>query len=70
MISTFGRRNAHIAGLMLVVASALAFSLAGVLTKMIGADAWTISCWRGLVGGALIAAYVAWQGRDKPLLET
>ena len=70
MVSTLGHRNTHIAGLALVAASALAFSLAGVLTKMISADAWTISCWRGLVGGALIVAYVAWQGRERSLLET
>ena len=64
------RRDAHAVGVVLVVASALAFSLAGILTKLIDADAWTISCWRGLVGGVLIAAYVAWLGRDKPLRGT
>lgn len=50
-----------------MVASALVFSLAGVLTKAIAADAWIIACWRGLLGGLLIAGYVAWSGRDKPL---
>ncbi len=50
----------RIVGIFLVVASALAFSLAGVLTKLISTDAWTISCWRGLVGGLLITGYVAW----------
>jgi len=50
----------HALGVILVIASALAFSLAGTLTKLIAADAWTISCWRGLIGGMLITAYVAW----------
>ena len=61
--------STHAIGVALVLASALAFSLAGVLTKMISADAWTISCWRGLIGGVLITAYVAWLGRDKPFRE-
>ena len=42
---------------MLVIASAAVFSLSGVLTKMIASDAWTIACWRGLIGGGLIALY-------------
>ena len=37
---------------------------------MISADVWTIACWRGLLGGMLITAYVAWLGRHKPLRET
>jgi len=49
-----------VVGVILVVASAFAFSLAGVLTKMISTDAWTISCWRGLMGGLLITIYAAW----------
>ncbi len=65
-----GRRDGHLLGVLLVVASALAFSLAGVLTKSIAADAWTIACWRGLLGGMLIALYVAWLGRAKPPRES
>lgn len=45
-------------GITLILASALVFALAGVLTKSISADALTIACWRGLVGGMLIGAYV------------
>lgn len=56
-------------GVSLVIASALVFSLSGVLTKAIEADAWTIACWRGLLGGLLIAAYVALSRRERPLLE-
>ncbi|MEM9439791.1 MAG: DMT family transporter [Pseudomonadota bacterium] len=60
----------HALGVVLVLASDLAFSLAGVLAKWITADAWTISCWRGLVGGFLITAYVAWLGRRNPFEKT
>lgn len=69
MFDSIGRRDTHLLGIFLVVASALVFSFAGVLTKSITADAWTIACWRGLLGGALIAAYVAWLERAKPLRE-
>lgn len=63
-------RRAHARGTVLVLASALAFSLAGILTKSVDADAWTIVCWRGFVGGAVITAYVGWRGRGRPLRET
>lgn len=62
--------QAHLLGIVLIVASAVAFSLTGVLTKLIEADAWTVACWRGLLGGVLIALYVAWFQRGKPLRET
>jgi drug/metabolite transporter (DMT)-like permease len=61
--------ESHLLGIVLVLGSALVFSLSGVLTKSIAADAWTIACWRGLLGGALIAAYVAWARRQQPLRE-
>lgn len=57
----------HLAGIALVLASTLAFSLAGVLTKAIVADGWTIVCWRGLIGGLLVFAYVGWCDRHRPL---
>ncbi|MEM7168845.1 MAG: DMT family transporter [Pseudomonadota bacterium] len=58
-------REGHLTGLLLVSASALLFSVAGVLTKMIAAEAWTIAAWRGLLGGLLVLAYVAWDRRRK-----
>ena len=67
LIDPAGRHERHLTGVFLVIASALAFSFAGVLTKSIAADPWTIACWRGLIGGMLIALYVAWAGRAKPL---
>src|SRR3546814_9814945 len=41
--------------------------MAGVLTKAIAADAWTIACWRGLIGGLLVVAYVGCRERRRPL---
>lgn len=61
------RPKGHVLGVSLVLLSALAFSLAGILTKAITADTWTILCWRGLVGGLLIAAYAGWLDRRSPL---
>jgi len=55
------RRTAS-AGTTLVLLSAVAFSTAGLFTRLIDADVWTMLFWRGLFGGAVIAAYVA--GRD------
>lgn len=45
-------------GALLVLGSTLFFSLTGVLTKTITADAWTIAGWRGAVGGLIVLAYV------------
>ncbi|MEP9390503.1 DMT family transporter [Mesorhizobium sp. KR9-304] len=51
----------HTLGAALVVASSAFFAMAGIFTKSISSDPWTIACWRGLVGGLLITAYVAWR---------
>ncbi len=53
-----GIDRAHALGILLVLASAVAFSVAGVLTRIVDADAWTVTCWRGFFGAPLIAAYV------------
>lgn len=57
----------HLLGVLLVVASAVVFSLAGVLTKLIESDAWTIACWRGLFGAIVIVLYVALRERGGTL---
>jgi len=55
----------HTVGAALVVASSAFFAMSGIFTKSIASDPWTIACWRGLVGGLLITAYVYWRsGRD------
>jgi drug/metabolite transporter (DMT)-like permease len=49
------------AGTVLITASAIAFSLAGLFTRLIDLDVWTVLFWRALFGGLFIAAYVVWQ---------
>ncbi|MGF1632070.1 MAG: DMT family transporter [Kiloniellaceae bacterium] len=61
-----GEPDRHLLGVTLVITSAVIYSLAGVLTKAIQADVWTIACWRGLIGGLLVVAYVAWLERRRP----
>jgi drug/metabolite transporter (DMT)-like permease len=51
----------HMLGVGLIVASSAFFAMAGIFTKSISTDPWTIACWRGLVGGLLITAYVLWR---------
>jgi len=67
MNASFIGPSARRLGILLVAASAVVFSFAGVLTKAIESDAWTITCWRGLIGGSLILLYLAWLDRGKPL---
>jgi drug/metabolite transporter (DMT)-like permease len=50
-------------GSLIVAAAAVAFSTAGLFTRLISADVWTMLFWRGLFGGLLIAAYIAWRER-------
>ena len=47
-------------GAILVTAAAAAFSTAGLFTRLIAADVWTVLFWRGLFGAVLIAAYIVW----------
>ncbi len=50
-------------GTVLIAASAVVFSTAGLFTRLIDLDAWTMLFWRGLFGGLSIAAYVVWRER-------
>ncbi|MEZ5912582.1 MAG: DMT family transporter [Paracoccaceae bacterium] len=52
-------------GAVLVLASTVPFALAGIFTRAISADVWTVLAWRGVLGGALIALYVRrYEGHD------
>ncbi len=53
------------AGILLVAASALAYSTAGFFTRLIPLDVWTILFWRGLFAGGFIAAVFLWQQRGR-----
>jgi drug/metabolite transporter (DMT)-like permease len=50
-------------GFLLVAAAAVAFSTAGLFTRLIGSDVWTMLFWRGLFGGLLIAGTIVWRYR-------
>ena len=52
-------------GTLLLLASATAYSTAGFFTRLIEVDAWTLLFWRGLFGGAFLAAVVAIQERGR-----
>ncbi|MCL8483811.1 MULTISPECIES: DMT family transporter [Bradyrhizobium] len=51
------------AGALIVAISAVAFSTAGLFTRLVEADVWTMLFWRGLFGGIMIGAYVIWTER-------
>jgi drug/metabolite transporter (DMT)-like permease len=58
------------AGVVLIAASALIFSTAGLFTGYVSADAWTVLFWRGLFGGLFIAGYLAWDAGPQVWSET
>ncbi|KQV39624.1 hypothetical protein ASE23_19050 [Rhizobium sp. Root73] len=47
-------------GTLLIIGSAVAYSLSGYFTRLITLDVWTVLFWRGIFGGLFIGAYVAW----------
>ncbi|MBV8456342.1 MAG: DMT family transporter [Acetobacteraceae bacterium] len=53
------------AGVVLVVTSAAAYSTAGLFTRLIPLDVWTILFWRGIFAGLLIAAVFAVMERGR-----
>src|SRR5271168_2852527 len=52
-------------GALLLAASAVAYSSAGVFTRLIEVDAWTLLFWRGLFAGLFLAAMVTVQERRR-----
>ena len=46
----------HLRGFLLVTASAVAWSTAGLFTRLIPLDAWTLAAWRGILGALGLAA--------------
>ncbi len=55
-------RTAHARGVALVCVSAIAFSTAGLFTKGVSADAWSVIFWRGVSAAAFTFIYVVWRG--------
>ena len=59
------RQKSQTVGVLCVLSSAALFAAAGTFTRSIEAGAWTIACWRGLVGAAIIAVYVLCRHRNQ-----
>ncbi len=49
-------------GSVLVALSAVAWSTAGIFTKGVEADVWSVLLWRGLLAGAVMSAWLGWRG--------
>lgn len=65
MLSSIGRENSsHRLGLMLVTMSAIAWSMAGLFTRLIELDTWTMLVWRGVFGAlGMLLVIAILQGR-------
>lgn len=50
-------------GLVVMLASAAVFSTAGLFTKGVTADAWSVIFWRGLFAAIFATSYVCWKGK-------
>ncbi|MEM7256760.1 MAG: DMT family transporter [Pseudomonadota bacterium] len=50
--------STYLTGLLLVTAATLAWSTAGLFTRVIALDSWTLLFWRGVFGGLAIALVV------------
>ncbi len=48
-------------GRVLVALSAVAWSTAGIFTKGVEADVWTVLLWRGLLAGGVMLAWLVWR---------
>ena len=53
------------AGVTLVLVSALVFSTAGLFVKGVDADIWAILFWRGISASLFTAVYVVWRGSSR-----
>ncbi|GAB5467284.1 MAG: EamA family transporter [Rhodospirillales bacterium] len=62
--------NQRSLGVLLVVVSAMVFSTAGLFTKGVAADAWSILFWRGLAAAIATSLYLASRGSLRRELAT
>lgn len=56
------RRSEYAIGVVFLVASAIAFSSTGIITKGVEAGAWTVIFWRGLFASVVTTIWVASRG--------
>jgi len=54
-----------LAGTLLLIGSAIAYSSAGFYTRAVSTDSWTMLFWRGVFAGLFIAGVIAWQKRGR-----
>jgi drug/metabolite transporter (DMT)-like permease len=50
-------------GRMMIACAALLWSMAGILTRLVETDGWTLTFWRSFLGGLFLLVVVAGQGR-------
>ncbi len=55
------QHQARLKGVILLVTSAVVFSTAGLFTKGVSADAWSIVFWRGVFATVLTLSYLSWR---------
>lgn len=53
-------------GALLLILSAICWSTAGLFTRLIALDPWTILFWRGIFGAVLTGACALWVSRNDP----
>ena len=58
-------RSGSTNGVWLILLWAVVVSTAGLFTRLIAADAWTVLFWRGLFGGGFIVAWILWQHQGR-----
>ena len=56
-------------GVVLVALSAVAWSTAGIFTKGVEADVWTVLLWRALLAGGVMSVWLAWRRRKAALAD-
>lgn len=56
--------SSYLFGLILVTVATISWSTAGLFTRIIALDSWTLLLWRGLFGGIAIAAFAILTERD------
>lgn len=54
-------------GILMVLASTVPFAFAGVFTRLITADVWSVLAWRGLIGGGVIFLYALKREGARPM---
>ncbi len=50
-------------GRAMIAGAALLWSMAGILTRLVETDSWTLTFWRSFLGGLFLLLAVAWQRR-------